>query len=49
MTRTLRYVLGWVLVLISLGLAYISDFLIRVGAAAMDREDVVQEHDRRKT
>ena len=49
MTRGLRYCFGWVLVLISLGLAYLSDFLIRLGAAAMDREDVIHEFDRRKT
>ena len=49
MTRRLRYIIGWVLVLISLGLAYLTDFLIRIGAAAMDREDVVHEFDRRKT
>ena len=49
MTRGLRYALGWVLVIISLGLAYLSTFLIRLGAAAMDREDVIHEFDRRKT
>ena len=48
MTRRLRYILGWVLVLIGAGLTHLSTFLIRIGAVAMDREDVIHEFDRRK-
>ena len=43
MTRRLRYILGWVLVLIGAGLTHLSTFLIRIGAVAMDREDRSEE------
>ena len=44
----MRYLTGWLLVMLSMGLAYVADWLCRSGAWLMDREDVYREHDEAK-
>ncbi len=39
----IRYALGWVLVLIGLGLAHLAGWITRAGAWLWDREDEFKE------
>lgn len=45
LTAAIRKAIGWVMVIAGLGLAYVSQGLVRLGAHMMDREDVLEEFD----